>query len=156
MVAGACTGGSVPSTGKGDRDENKKAFRRSSTRVLRPDPSPSREICGSAGVRLRLGMPCRTSNKVRRLRRVDELPVWSISCFYIRIGYRKRGVTTALIEAAVELARAARAPAIEAYPLDADLTPSSSSTGYASNFLRAGFQEVARYEPPRPILRKIL
>jgi hypothetical protein len=81
--------------------------------------------------------------------------VWSISCFYIRMGYRERGVK-ALIEAAVELARAVRPPAIEAYPLNAELTPSSSWTGYVSNFLRAGFQEVARYELPRPILRKIL
>jgi GNAT superfamily N-acetyltransferase len=94
--------------------------------------------------------------KIRRLRRVDELPVWSISCFYVRIGYRKRGVTMALIESAVEAVRAAGAPAIEAYPLDAALTPSSSWTGFVSTFLRAGFQEVARHEPPRPILRKML
>jgi hypothetical protein len=28
-----------------------------------------------------------------RLRRVDDVPVWSISCLYTRIGYRKKGVT---------------------------------------------------------------
>src|SRR6266436_112510 len=32
-----------------------------------------------------------------RLRRVDNVPVWSISCFYVRKGYRKQGVTCALI-----------------------------------------------------------
>src|SRR5262245_29023808 len=31
-----------------------------------------------------------------RLKRVDEVPVWSISCFYIRIGWRKRGITAVL------------------------------------------------------------
>lgn len=88
-----------------------------------------------------------------RLRRVDDLPVWSLSCFYIRKGYRKRGVTSALITAALETARRAGAPALEAYPLDAELTTSSSDTGYASTFVRAGFKIVARHVPPRPIMR---
>ncbi len=55
-------------------------------------------------------------NRTWRLKPVDEMPVWSISCFYIRIGYRRRGITSALIRAAVEMARRAEAPAIEAYP----------------------------------------
>ena len=88
-----------------------------------------------------------------RLKRVDDLPVWSLSCFYIRKGYRKRGVTAALIDAAVKTARRADAPAVEAYPLDARLTPSTSFTGYASTFERAGFKVVARHVPQRPIMR---
>jgi GNAT superfamily N-acetyltransferase len=71
-----------------------------------------------------------------RLKRIDDVPVWSLSCFYIRKGYRKRGVTMALIEAALEAAERGGAPALEAYPLDAKLTPSTSSTGYVSTFLR--------------------
>jgi GNAT superfamily N-acetyltransferase len=59
-----------------------------------------------------------------RLKRVDDVPVWSLSCFYVRKGYRKRGVTAALIAAALSAAKRAKAPALEAYPLDADLTPS--------------------------------
>jgi GNAT superfamily N-acetyltransferase len=88
-----------------------------------------------------------------RLRRVDDAPVWSISCFYIRKGYRRQGVTTTLIAAAVEAAAEAGAPAVEAYPLDADLTPSASSTGYATTFARAGFVTVARHVAARPIMR---
>lgn len=88
-----------------------------------------------------------------RLERVDDLPVWSLSCFYVRKGYRKRGVTCALIAAALEVARRAGAPALEAYPLDAELTPSASGTGYLSTFQRAGFKIVARHVPPRPIVR---
>ena len=88
-----------------------------------------------------------------RLKRVDDVPVWSLSCFYIRKGYRKRGVTSALIVAALETAKRAGAPALEAYPLDAKLTPSTSSTGYLSTFQRAGFKIVARHIPPRPIVR---
>ena len=88
-----------------------------------------------------------------RLKRVDELPVWSLSCFYIRKGYRKKGVASALIAAALEYARRAGAVALEAYPLDADMTPSTSHTGYLSTFTRAGFEIVARHFPPRPIVR---
>jgi GNAT superfamily N-acetyltransferase len=88
-----------------------------------------------------------------RLRRVDELPVWSLSCFVVSRPYRRRGVTTALIDAALEAARRAGAPALDAYPLDASLTPSSSHTGYATTFARAGFREIARHAPPRPIMR---
>jgi GNAT superfamily N-acetyltransferase len=80
-----------------------------------------------------------------RLKRIDDLPVWSISCFYIRIGYRKRGVTSALIKAALQVARQASAPVLEAYPLDADLTPSTSSTGYLTTFNRLGFVKVGRH-----------
>jgi GNAT superfamily N-acetyltransferase len=88
-----------------------------------------------------------------RLARVDELPVWSISCFYVRIGYRRKGVSTALINAAIKAAKQAKAPALEAYPLDAALSPSASSTGYVTTFKRAGFKIVARHTPPRPIMR---
>lgn len=88
-----------------------------------------------------------------RLKRVDEAPVWSLSCFYIRKGYRKKGVSSALIEAAIQEARRAGAAALEAYPLDAELTPSASSTGYLTTFRRAGFKVVGRHVPPRPIVR---
>jgi GNAT superfamily N-acetyltransferase len=88
-----------------------------------------------------------------RLKRVDDLPVWSISCFYIRKGYRRKGITSALIAAAVKAAKKAGVPAVEAYPLDARLTPSASGTGYASTFRRAGFKIVGRHVPPRPIMR---
>lgn len=88
-----------------------------------------------------------------RTRRVDDVPVWSISCFYIRKGYRRRGIMTALIAAAVEHARAAGAPALEAYPLDGSVSPSATNTGYAATFARAGFSEIARRSPERPIVR---
>lgn len=88
-----------------------------------------------------------------RLKRIDEVPVWSITCFYVRNGYRKRGVTAALIVAAVEAAKRGGARALEAYPLDGRVTSSASDTGYASTFARAGFKVVARRVPARPIMR---
>jgi GNAT superfamily N-acetyltransferase len=88
-----------------------------------------------------------------RLPRVDELPVWCLSCFYVRKGHRRKGIAAALIEAAIQTARQAGAPALEGYPLDRALTPSASSTGFLSTFLKAGFRIVTRHVPPRPIVR---
>jgi GNAT superfamily N-acetyltransferase len=88
-----------------------------------------------------------------RLARVDDLPVWSLSCLYVRIGSRRRGVSTALIREALRVAKRAKAAALEAYPFDAAVSPSSTSTGYASTFARAGFKVVARRIPARPIMR---
>jgi len=88
-----------------------------------------------------------------RLRRVDDLPVWSLSCFYVRKGYRRQGIATALIQAALRAAKQGGAPALEAYPFDAGMSPSATSTGYVSTFLRAGFTTAACRAPPRPIMR---
>ena len=92
-------------------------------------------------------------DRVKAVKRVDDEAVWSISCFYIRKGYRRRGITMTLIEAAIEAARRAGAATLEAYPLDAKLTPSASSTGFATTFHRAGFRTIARHTRPRPIMR---
>lgn len=89
----------------------------------------------------------------KRLASGDGQAVWSISCFYVRKGYRRKGITAALIDAALEQARAAGASSVEAYPLDGAMTTSSSFTGYASTFERAGFETVARNVPTRPVMR---
>jgi GNAT superfamily N-acetyltransferase len=88
-----------------------------------------------------------------RLGRVDDLPVWSLSCFYVRKGYRRRGLTYRMIVEALRVAKAAGAPALEAYPVDRTRSPSATSTGVVTTFARAGFMEVARRVPARPMLR---
>jgi GNAT superfamily N-acetyltransferase len=92
-------------------------------------------------------------DRVHHLKRVDDAPVWSLSCFYVRIGYRRRGISSALIEAALKTAKRAKAPALEAYPFDSAVSPSATGTGYAATFKRAGFKIVARRIPARPIMR---
>jgi hypothetical protein len=77
-----------------------------------------------------------------------------VALMFLRaIGYRRQGVTSALISTALRAAKRAGAAAIEAYPLDADKTPSASGTGYATTFERAGFKAVAFHVPARPIMR---
>jgi GNAT superfamily N-acetyltransferase len=54
----------------------------------------------------------------RTIPAVDDRPVWSIVCFLVRPGYRRRGVARALLKGAIECARSFGAPALEAYPVD--------------------------------------
>jgi GNAT superfamily N-acetyltransferase len=92
-------------------------------------------------------------DRLWRVARVDASPVWSVSCFYVRKSHRRRGVSAGLLRHAVRTARRFGAPALEAYPLDRSHTPSATSTGVMTTFLRAGFKEVIRRTPSRPIMR---
>ena len=89
---------------------------------------------------------------------VDDLPVWSVPCFYVRRTHRGQGVMGALIEAAITVAGSAGAPALEAYPVDTAVPGHTRNLflGIASTFVRHGFQVVARRQPHRPVMRKIL
>jgi GNAT superfamily N-acetyltransferase len=137
------------------REENKADFRR----IVRRGPPPGLlAFDGDAAVGWcqltpRAALP--QLDRARSLMRVDDAPVWSISCFYVRRSHRGQGVTSALIKAALEVARRAGAPALEAYPVEADGRKSVSGmyTGKASTFARAGFKVVARKTPHRPIMR---
>jgi GNAT superfamily N-acetyltransferase len=86
---------------------------------------------------------------------VDDLPVWSVPCFYTRRSYRGRGVLGVLIDGAVAAAAAAGAPALEAYPVDPDVPGHTGNlfSGLAPAFTRRGFREVARRRLDRPVLR---
>jgi len=92
------------------------------------------------------------------LKRVDEQPVWSIVCFYIHRKARHHGLMSALIFAACDFAAANGAAIVEAYPMltSENAPPVSTYMGNLNVFLKAGFAEVARPKPKRPILRKIL
>ena len=98
-------------------------------------------------------------NRSPKLRPVDDLPVWSITCFYIDRRHRRKGVAGALLEAAASYARAHGAEAVEAYPIDTASGSGKASadlyTGTLAMFERAGFTEVAR-RGGRPIVRSHL
>jgi GNAT superfamily N-acetyltransferase len=95
---------------------------------------------------------------------VDDLPVWSIVCLVVRSGYRRRGVTRALIEGAVAYAASNGAPAVEAHPVDPgdrrmDLT--MAFVGTRGMFEKAGFEVVGTTDAvasklPRLVMRRTL
>jgi GNAT superfamily N-acetyltransferase len=93
----------------------------------------------------------------RLLKPVDEKPVWSISCLFVRRDVRKRGISTQIITAAALWAAGQGATAVEAYPTDAQKAQPDPFiwTGTRSAYAKAGFTEVARRSPNRPIMRWI-
>lgn len=90
----------------------------------------------------------------RTLRPVDDLPVWSVVCFYVRSEAKRQGVAAALLDAAVELARARGAPALEGYAARPHHPNIDSYTGYLPMFLAAGFEHV-RDGGRRAIVRRM-
>ena len=95
----------------------------------------------------------------RAAKRIDDQPVWSIVCFFIDRGARGRGVMHALVAGAVEYARRHGARVIEAYPQDIQgRRPSADAAfvGLLPVFEQAGFVEVARHVPNRPLVRLVL
>ena len=102
------------------------------------------EPVGWCGLGPRAAMPRLVRS--RTIPSVDDLPVWSIGCFKIRVGYRRRGVARALLGGAIEYARDAGAPAVEAYPIDAEgerVDVGFGFVGFTSMFEAAGFRRVA-------------
>lgn len=85
----------------------------------------------------------------------DDPGAWAISCFFIAASARGRGVSHALVQAGIEHARTHGARILEAAPMDA-AKPSSAMglfVGSARVFAAAGFVEVARQKPGRPLMR---
>jgi GNAT superfamily N-acetyltransferase len=94
----------------------------------------------------------------RVLKPVDGEEVWSVTCFYVAKKHRKQGVTVELLKAAVEHVRGQGGRIVEGYPVDAekDMPAPFVYTGTASAFRKAGFREVARNSPTRPIFRFVI
>jgi len=76
----------------------------------------------------------------------------------VRRSHRGRGVMGTLIEAALGVAGSAGAPALEAYPVDTTVPGHTRNLflGVAAVFAQHGFQVVARRQPDRPVMRKVL
>ena len=71
-------------------------------------------------------------------RRLDQTPVWSVTCFYVPAAARHRGLAVALLRGAVEHVRAAGGQVVEGYP-----APRASEAAYMGTvpiFVEAGFR----------------
>lgn len=83
----------------------------------------------------------------RTIPAVDSLLVWSVVCFLIRPGLRRRGIAAALLSGAISYARDCGAPALEGYPVDTAGTRIDSTFAYVgttSMFQAAGFRRIAQ------------
>lgn len=85
-----------------------------------------------------------------------------MTCFAVDSRSRRSGVGSTLLKAAVEFAREHGATAVEGHPVDV-ATPSAGwvggsaiFSGTVTMFSAAGFTEVARTYPTRPVMRLLV
>jgi GNAT superfamily N-acetyltransferase len=91
----------------------------------------------------------------------DEDPndpcVWAVTCFVVRTGFRRRGISRTLARAAVDFARERGARALEGYAMltepGKDVPWGELFHGSRSIFEAAGFAEVGRPTPRRAVMR---
>jgi GNAT superfamily N-acetyltransferase len=116
---------------------------------LGEDPPPGMlayldgEVAGWCGFGPRPSLPRLVRS--RTIPQVDDQPVWSILCFNVRVGYRRRGVAAALLDGVVLFARRSGAPGVEAYPIDPEGGRVDTSFGYVGvtpMFEKAGFRRL--------------
>jgi GNAT superfamily N-acetyltransferase len=87
----------------------------------------------------------------------DDDRIWAVTCFVVRKGYRKRGITYALAAAAAGFARDRGARALEGYamavPPGKEITWGEMHVGSRQVFADAGFTEVSHPSPRRVVMR---
>jgi GNAT superfamily N-acetyltransferase len=80
--------------------------------------------------------------------------VWAVTCVFARVGFRNRGISRALVRAAVDFARGRGARAIEGYPITTKkVIVEELHVGTESAFADAGFTVVGRPTPRRMVMR---
>lgn len=89
---------------------------------------------------------------------LDDDSVWATTCFVVKVGRRRQGVSDALLRGGIELAKDNGATAVEGHPVDTAgrTTGIGGATlyhGIASTFERAGFVEIGRTGANRPVMR---
>ena len=141
--------------GKGQ--ENRRAFRALVEAGARPGVIvyDGRQPVGWCAIAPRERYPALARSRV--MRPVDDRPVWSVSCLFVLRPYRRRGLSVRLLRAAVDFARDRGARIVEGYPVTpkGDRAPDAFLwTGTPAAFERAGFREVVRHAPTRPIMRR--
>ena len=100
----------------------------------------------------------------RTIPHVDDDDVWSVVCFVVRPGFRRRGLMHQLLDGAVAHAQAMGAPALEGYPVEPGAGRVDQTSGYVGTvalFEAHGFRRIKqtagkRGGKPRWLVRRDL
>lgn len=90
------------------------------------------------------------------LARVDQEKVWSVVCMFVSKAHRKQGLSVEMLKAATAYVKRQGGKIVEGYPIIPSMkkTPDAFAwVGVFSGFEKAGFKEVLRRSPNRPIVR---
>jgi GNAT superfamily N-acetyltransferase len=87
----------------------------------------------------------------------DDPSIWAVTCFVTRAGFRRQGVSRALVVGTIDLPRNHGASAVEAYPMKPapgkDVSWGEMHVGALSAFLAAGYHIVHVPSLRRAIVR---
>jgi GNAT superfamily N-acetyltransferase len=92
----------------------------------------------------------------RVLKRIDDEPVWSITCLFIDKSFRRKHISTELIKGAINYCKINDVGIVEAYPVipyDNKVPDVFLWTGIPSSFKEAGFVIVEQRSRTKPIMR---
>jgi GNAT superfamily N-acetyltransferase len=95
----------------------------------------------------------------RVLRRIDDQPVWSITCFFIAKPCRRMGLSVEMLKGVIAFCKKKKIEILEAYPIrpySKNMPAAFAWTGFVSAFEKAGFVEAKRWSKSRPIMRYYL
>ncbi|NGN68113.1 GNAT family N-acetyltransferase [Streptomyces sp. A7024] len=148
--------------------EERTAMLRAQTACGRPEAPAtsglvayaSDEPAGWVAVEPRVAYPKLRTSRVPwsgRSEDKDDPGVWAVTCFVVRKGFRGRGLTYPLAQAAVDFARERGARALEAYPMvtepGKEITWGETHVGTRQVFEEAGLKEVSRPTKRRVVMR---
>lgn len=116
-------------------------------------------VAGWAATAPRRELPFSRSRKIPQ---VDDLDVWVVWCVRVVPGYRRHGLTVALVRGAADYAFSQGAPAVEGYPVDNGTERVDQTMAYVGTrvmFERAGFRKAADTQSvscgfPRVLMRR--
>lgn len=91
----------------------------------------------------------------------DDAAAWWVTCVNLRREARGRGIGAELLRAAVDHARAHGATVVDGHPVDrhrlkGNPSPAALFAGTLSMFTAAGFHELGRTYPSRPVMRRVV
>ena len=85
----------------------------------------------------------------------DEQPAWAITCFYVRAGFRRRGIASALVHGAVAHAAESGAAALDGFG-GRNTADKPASSGGIGLFRDAGFHETPSGSTYYTVMRRLL
>ena len=92
---------------------------------------------------------------------IDDPGVWAVTCFVVKVGHRRRGLAARPPRGCRDRRPRRGAHTLEGHPVDVEARGGKASSadlyhGTLSTFAAAGFVEVGRTGPGRPVVRLTL
>jgi len=153
------------SAASGPRPDNRGALRQEITHAAVPPgllAYVEDQPVGWTRVGPRSDFPRVSGNRALAQVLTEDPGVWWVTCFAVDSRRRRSGVGSALLKAAVEFAGEHGATAVEGHPVDvaalsaARVGGAAIFTGTMAMFCAAGFTEVGRTYPSRPVMRLLV